>query len=54
MVSLVKDIGRHRSERLAEASPVVWITVDGCVLRKESLGGGASLQAHIGGCRVEW
>lgn len=54
MVSLVKNIGRHRAERLASANPAVFITVDGCVLRKESTGGGGSVQMHIGRCLTEW
>lgn len=52
-VSLVKDIGRHRSERFAEASPVVFVTVDGCVLRQTSTNGHAE-RVHVGRCLTEW
>jgi hypothetical protein len=54
MVSLVKDVGRHRSERFVEANPVVFVTVDGCVLRQESHGDGVAVKTHIGRCLTEW
>jgi hypothetical protein len=53
MVSLVKDIGRHRAERFVEASPVVFVTVDGCVLRQESQGH-ETTRTHVGRCLTAW
>lgn len=52
-VSLVKDIGRHRAERFAEAPVVVFVTVDGCVLRKVSVNG-YPCTTHLGRCLTEW
>jgi len=49
MVSLVKDIGRHRAERHADVPPV-FVTVDGCVMRRAAEGP----HEHVTPCLVAW
>jgi hypothetical protein len=50
-VSLSKA-GRHASERFAEAPTVVFVTVDGCVLRQTSVNGQPE-RVHVGPCLTE-
>ncbi len=49
MVSLVKVTGKHRAS-FDEDAPGVFLTVDGCVMRREPNGD----LAHVTECLVAW